>query len=139
MWITAAVLSAFFAGITAILAKCGIKKTDSDVATAIRTIVVLIFSFIMTFITGSISDIDKIGLKSFVFLVLSGIATGASWLCYYYAIQNAVVSVVVPIGKLSIIVSILFSYIVFKEKLSKKSFAGLCLMTVGTLVMAIFA
>jgi len=139
MWITAAVLSAFFAGITAILAKCGIKKTDSDVATAIRTIVVLIFSFIMTFITGSISDIDKIGLKSFVFLVLSGIATGASWLCYYYAIQNGVVSVVVPIDKLSIIVSILFSYIVFKEKLSKKSFAGLCLMTVGTLVMAIFA
>lgn len=120
MWITAAVLSAFFAGITAILAKCGIKKTDSDVATAIRTIVVLIFSFIMTFITGSISDIDKIGLKSFVFLVLSGIATGASWLCYYYAIQNGVVSVVVPIDKLSIIVSILFSYIVFKEKLSKK-------------------
>lgn len=139
MWITAAVLSAFFAGITAILAKCGIKKTDSNVATAIRTIVVLIFSFIMTFITGSISDIDKIGLKSFVFLVLSGIATGASWLCYYYAIQNGVVSVVVPIDKLSIIVSILFSYIVFKEKLSKKSFAGLCLMTVGTLVMAIFA
>ena len=139
MWITAAVLSAFFAGITAILAKCGIKKTDSDVATAIRTILVLIFSFIMTFITGSISDIDKIGLKSFVFLVLSGIATGASWLCYYYAIQNGVVSVVVPIDKLSIIVSILFSYIVFKEKLSKKSFAGLCLMTVGTLVMAIFA
>lgn len=139
MWITAAVLSAFFAGITAILAKCGIKKTDSNVATAIRTIVVLIFSFIMTFITGSISDIDKIGLKSFVFLVVSGIATGASWLCYYYAIQNGVVSVVVPIDKLSIIVSILFSYIVFKEKLSKKSFAGLCLMTVGTLVMAIFA
>lgn len=139
MWITAAVLSAFFAGITAILAKCGIKKTDSDVATAIRTIVVLIFSFIMTFITGSISDIDKIGLKSFVFLVLSGIATGASWLCYYYAIQNGVVSVVVPIDKLSIIISILFSYIVFKEKLSKKSFAGLCFMTVGTLVMAIFA
>ena len=138
MWITAAALSAFFAGITAILAKCGIKKTDSDVATAIRTIVVLIFSFIMTFITGSISDIDKIGLKSFVFLVLSGIATGASWLCYYYAIQNGVVCVVVPIDKLSIIVSILFSYIVFKEKLSKKSFAGLCLMTVGTLVMAIF-
>lgn len=115
MWITAAVLSAFFAGITAILAKCGIKKTDSNVATAIRTIVVLIFSFIMTFITGSISDIDKIGLKSFVFLVLSGIATGASWICYFKALSMGDVNKVVPIDKSSTVISVLLAIIIFHE------------------------
>lgn len=139
MWIAAAVLSAFFAGITSILAKCGIRKTDSDVATALRTIVVVIFSWIMVFIVGSADQITEISSGSFLFLILSGLATGASWLCYYYAIQNGIVSVVVPIDKLSILVSIAFSYFVFREKLTKKSFCGLGLMVAGTLLMAIFA
>ena len=139
MWLIMAVLSAVFAGLTSILAKCGIQKTDSDVATAIRTFVVLLFSVLMTFLVGSFRDIGAISAKSLLFLVLSGLATGASWLCYYYAIQNGVVSVVVPIDKLSILVSIAFSYFVFREKLTKKAALGLCLMVLGTLGMAIFA
>ena len=138
IWISAAILSAAFAGLTSILAKCGIKKTDSDLATAIRTIVVLIFSWIMVLVVGSQHTIAEIEPKAFIFLILSGIATGASWLCYYYAIQNGEVSVVVPVDKLSIIVTVIFSYFVFKEKLSKKAFAGLCLMVVGTLLMVFF-
>lgn len=106
-------------GVTTILAKCGIKKTDSDVATALRTVIVLIFSWVMVFIVGSINTITDIDTTSLVFLVLSGLATGASWLCYYYAIQNGIVSVVIPIDKMSILVSVAFSYIVFHEKLSK--------------------
>ena len=138
IWLTAAILSAFFAGLTSILAKCGIKKTDSDLATALRTIVVLIFSWIMVLVVGSLHTITKIEPKAFIFLILSGLATGASWLCCYYAIQNGDVSVVVPIDKLSIIVTVIFSYFVFKEKLSKKALAGLCLMVVGTLLMVFF-
>ena len=87
MWIAAAILSAFFAGITSILAKCGIKKTDSDVATALRTIVVVIFSWVMVLIVGSAGTITSIGVKSFIFLVLSGLATGASWICYFKALS----------------------------------------------------
>ena len=120
MWIGAAVLSAFFAGITAVLAKCGIRKTDSDVATALRTVVVLIFSWVMVFLVGSQKTIGEISGKSLVFLVLSGLATGASWLCYYYAIQNGTVSVVVPIDKMSILVTVVFSYLFLKEKSAKK-------------------
>ena len=138
IWISAAILSAVFAGLTSILAKCGIKKTDSDLATAIRTIVVLIFSWIMVLVVGSQHTIAEIEPKVFIFLILSGLATGASWLCYYYAIQNGEVSVVVPIDKLSIIVTVIFSYFVFKEKLSKKTFAGLCMTVVGTLLMVFF-
>lgn len=136
MWIGAAVLSAFFAGITAVLAKCGIRKTNSDVATALRTVVVLIFSWLMVFLVGSQKTIGEISGKSLVFLVLSGIATGASWLCYYYAIQNGTVSVVVPIDKMSILVTVVFSYLFLKEKISKKAAAGLVLMLAGTLLMA---
>ena len=136
MWIGAAVLSAFFAGITAVLAKCGIRKTDSDVATALRTVVVLIFSWVMVFLVGSQKTIGEISGKSLVFLVLSGLSTGASWLCYYYAIQNGTVSVVVPIDKMSILVTVVFSYMFLKEKISKKSAAGLVLMLAGTLLMA---
>ena len=136
MWIGAAVLSAFFAGITAVLAKCGIRKTDSDVATALRTVVVLIFSWVMVFLVGSQKTIGEISGKSLLFLVLSGIATGASWLCYYYAIQNGTVSVVVPIDKMSILVTVVFSYMFLKEKISKKAAAGLVLMLAGTLLMA---
>ena len=134
-----AVLSAVFAALTSILAKIGIEDVESNLATAVRTCVVLVMAWIIVFAKGKQKQIKAIDKKELLFICLSGIATGASWLCYYYAIQNGVVSVVVPIDKLSIIVSILFSYIVFKENLSKKSFAGLCLMTVGTLVMAIFA
>ena len=136
MWIGAAVLSAFFAGITAVLAKCGIRKTDSDVATALRTVVVLIFSWLMVFLVGSQKTIGEISGKSLVFLVLSGLATSASWLCYYYAIQNGTVSVVVPIDKMSILVTVVFSYMFLKEKISKKAAAGLVLMLAGTLLMA---
>ena len=139
MWMLFAVGSAFFAGLTSILAKCGIRNTDSNVATALRTIVVLIFSWAMVFIVGSQNTIWDLSLRTLVFLCLSGIATGASWLCYYYAIQNGVVSIVVPIDKLSIVVSIAFSYFVFQEKLSKKAFLGLFLIVIGTLAMAIFA
>lgn len=115
MWILAAVLSAFFAGITAILAKCGIKKTDSDVATAIRTVVVLLFAFLMTFITGSFKEINTISAKSLVFLVLSGLATGASWICYFKALSMGDVNKVVPIDKSSTIISVLLAVIIFNE------------------------
>ena len=136
MWIGAAVLSAFFAGITAVLAKCGIRKTDSDVATALRTVVVLAFSWGMVFLVGSQKTIGQISGKSLVFLVLSGLATSASWLCYYYAIQNGTVSVVVLIDKMSILVTVVFSYLFLKEKICKKAAAGLVLMLAGTLLMA---
>ena len=139
MWLVMAVLSAVFAGLTSVLAKCGIKKTDSDVATALRTVVVLAFSWIMVLIVGSYGSIVSIGAKSLLFLVLSGFATGASWLCYYYAIQNGVVSVVVPIDKMSVLIAVGFSFFVFKEKLSVKAVIGLGLMLAGTLAMAIWS
>lgn len=104
MWILSAFGSALFAGLTAILAKCGIRKTDSSVATAIRTIVVLAFSWLMVFIVGSQHTIGDISGKTLLFLVLSGLATGGSWLCYYKALQDGPASVVVPIDKLSILV-----------------------------------
>ena len=130
--------SAFFAGLRSILAKCGIRKTDSDLATALRTVVVLTFSWIMVFVVGSYASIAEISIAALIFLILSGLATGASWLCYYYAIQNGIVSVVVPIDKLSILVTVIFSYFVFKEKLLRKAFLGLSLMVAGTLLMTFF-
>ena len=133
MWLAASIGSALFAGLTAILAKCGIRRTDSDIATAIRTIVVLIFSWVMVFIVGSADQIAEITPRSLLFLILSGAATGASW------IQNGIVSVVVPIDKMSLLVTVIFSYFAFHEKLSKKAFFGLILMLVGTLAMAIFS
>ena len=123
MWIFFAFGSAFFVGITAILAKCGIRKTDSDVATAVRTIVVLIFAWIMVWIAGSAHDITALSAKTWVFLVLSGLATGASWLCYYKALQDGPASAVASIDKLSILVSIAFSFFVFKERLSQLQLA----------------
>lgn len=139
MWLFMAVLSALFAGLTSILAKCGIRKTDSDVATALRTIVVLVFSFVMVLIVGSAGSITDIAPRSLLFLILSGLATGASWICYYYAIGHGIVSVVVPIDKMSILVSVGFSFVVFKEKLSKRAMLGLMLMLSGTLMMALWA
>lgn len=137
-WIIYAVLSAVFAALTSILAKIGIENVDSNLATAIRTVVVLIMAWLIVLAKGKQNSIKSIDKKEFLFILFSGVATGASWLCYYYAIQNGIVSVVVPIDKLSILITVIFSYIVFKEKLTKKSFIGLCLMIIGTLVMTVF-
>ena len=137
MWILFAFGSALFAGLTAILAKCGIRNTDSNVATALRTGVVLVFSWLMVFMVGAQSGIRDISAKVLIFLILSGLSTGISWLCYYRALQTGPASVVVPIDKLSILVTIAFSYIVFHEKLSLKSGTGLLLIVVGTLALLI--
>ena len=137
-WMLYAVLAAVFAALTSILAKMGISGVESNLGTAIRTGVVLIIAWVIVFARGKQAQLKSIDKKELLFIGLSGIATGASWLCYYYAIQNGEVSVVVPIDKLSIIVTVIFSYFVFKEKLSKKAFAGLCLMVVGTLLMVFF-
>lgn len=115
MWILMAVLSAFFAGVTAILAKCGIKHTDSDVATALRTFVVLFFSWIMVYITGSFDTVTKIGIKSLLFLILSGLATGASWLCYFKALSVGDVNKVAPVDKSSTVLTVLLAIVLFKE------------------------
>ena len=138
MWIAFAFGSALFAGLTAILAKCGIKNTDSNVATALRTIVVLIFSWIMVFVVGAQNGITTLTGKTIVFLVLSGLSTGASWLCYYRALQTGPASVVVPIDKLSILVTIAFSYVVFHEKLTAKAGSGLVLIVAGTLLLLLW-
>ena len=137
-WMLYAVLAAVFAALTSILAKMGISGVESNLGTAIRTVVVLIMAWVIVFARGKQAQLKSIDKKELLFIGLSGIATGASWLCYYYAIQNGEVSVVVPIDKLSIIVTVIFSYFVFKEKLSKKAFAGLCLMVAGTLLMVFF-
>ena len=137
-WMIYAVLSAVFAALTAILAKVGISGVESNLGTAIRTGVVLVMAWIIVFAKGKQKEIKHIDKKELLFISLSGLATGASWLCYYYAIQNGIVSVVVPIDKLSILVTVVFSYFVFKEKLSKKALLGLCLMVTGTLLMAFF-
>ena len=129
--------SALFAGLTAILAKCGIRKTDSTVATAIRTIIVLLFSWAMVFIVGSQSQLAALDGRSLLFLVLSGLATGASWLCYFRALQDGPASVVVPVDKLSILVTVLFSFLVFHERLTRRSAIGLAAIVAGTLLMLI--
>ena len=132
-WLIYALGSAIFASLTSILGKVGIENIDSTLGTAIRTIVVLIMAWIDVFVSkkqNTIRDIDK---NSWIFLFLSGIATGGSWLCYYRALQMGPASIVVPIDKLSILVTIVFSYIVFKEKLNKKSALGLLLIVIGTL------
>lgn len=135
MWIMYATGSAFFAGITSILAKCGISKTDSDVATAIRTIVVLVFSWILVLLTRTISGITVISGKTLLFLVLSGIATGASWLCYFKALQIGDVNKVVPIDKSSTILTILLACIFFHEGLSLFKLVCVCLIGLGTTLM----
>ncbi len=137
-WMIYAVLSALFAALTSILAKIGISGVESNLGTAIRTGVVLLMAWIIVFVKGKQHQIKTLDKKEFVFIALSGIATGASWLFYYYAIQNGIVSVVVPIDKLSIVFTVAFSYFVFKEKLSRKAFAGLALMVAGTLLMVVF-
>lgn len=135
MWLLYAFLSALFAGLTSILAKCGIKKTDSGVATAIRTIVVLIFSWIMVFIVGAQGEIGSITMKTWIFLILSGLATGASWLCYFRALQIGDVNKVVPIDKSSTILSILLAVILFRESISIQKMIFVIMIAVGTFLM----
>lgn len=135
MWIIFAFGSALFAGITSILAKCGIKKTDSTVATAVRTIVVLIFSWLMVFVAGSQSQIGLISRKSWLFLVLSGISTGASWLCYFRALQSGDINKVVPIDKSSVILTILLAFIFLHEEISIPKVIGIVLIGTGTFLM----
>lgn len=132
-WILWATLSAVFAALTSVLGKVGFQNIDSNLGTAIRTFIVLIMSFLIVFIKQKQSYIKSVPKKELLFLCLSGIATGASWLCYYKALKDGLVSVVVPIDKLSILVTVVFSYFVFKEKLSKKSLFGLDLIVVGTI------
>lgn len=135
MWIFYAIGSAFFAGITAILAKCGIRETDSDVATAIRTIVVLLFSWLMVLITGTWTGITRIDGKTLLFLVLSGLATGASWLCYFHALQKGDINKVVPIDKSSTVLTILLALIFLHEGLTWGKAAAVILIGTGTLLM----
>lgn len=132
LWVAFAFGSAFFAGITAILAKIGIRDVDSTLATALRTVVILLFSWLMVFVVGSQGELRSISGETIAFLVLSGLSTGASWLCYFKALQDGPASVVVPIDKLSILVTIVFSSLVLKEHLSKKTFIGLVRILAGT-------
>ncbi len=134
-WLFYAVLSAVFASLTSILGKVGIEGVNSNLGTAVRTIVVLIMAWIVVFVTGKQNTIKEIDKKELGFICLSGLATGGSWLCYYKALQDGLASVVVPIDKLSIVVTIAFSYIVFHEKLSRKALLGLVLIIGGTLWM----
>lgn len=137
-YILYAIGSAVFAALTSILAKIGIEGIESNLGTAIRTAVVLATSWLVVIAKGKTAKLKELDGRELIFIALSGIATGASWLCYYYAIQNGVVSVVVPIDKMSLLITVGFSYVVFKERLSKKALFGLILMTVGTLTMAVF-
>ena len=137
-WLIFALLSAVFAAATSILAKIGIENVESNTATAIRTCVVLVMAFMIVICKRETKFIKDLKGKDIVFLILSGLATGASWLCYYFAIQQGQVSVVVPIDKLSILITVFFSLILFKENLSKKAWIGLALFTVGTILMAVF-
>ena len=135
MWIALAFLSALFAGLTAILAKCGIKHTDSTVATAIRTIIVLAFSWLMVFLVHSQSGLSSVDGKTAVFLILSGLATGASWLCYFKALQLGDVNKVVPIDKSSTVITIVLAAILLQEAISPANGIGAVLIAVGTLLM----
>lgn len=137
-WLLFALLSAIFAAGTSVLAKAGIDGVDSNVATAVRTCVVLVMAWLIVVFRKETGYVKQLKGKEVLFLVLSGIATGASWLCYYYAIQQGQVSVVVPIDKLSILVTVIFSLVVFKEKLSAKAWTGLFLLTAGAVLMAVF-
>ena len=135
MWMIFAVLSAVFAALTSILAKIGIEGVNSNLATAIRTIVVVIMAWGMVFLTHAQNGLAEISKKSWIFLILSGLATGASWLCYYTALRDGPAAAVAPIDKLSIAVSVVFSYVVFGEKLSARAFFGLLIFILGTMLM----
>lgn len=134
-WLIYALLSTFFAALTSILGKIGISGIDSNLGTAIRTIVVLVMAWVMVFVAGKQTQLAHIRPKSWIFLCISGVATGASWLCYYRALQDGPASVVLPIDKLSILVTLAFSRLVLKEKLSSRALCGLVLLTAGTLLL----
>lgn len=137
MWFILALLSAVFAALTSILAKVGIQNVDSTLATAVRTLVVVAMSWMMVFITNTQGGITEISRKSWIFLILSGLATGASWLCYYKAIQIGDVSKVVPIDKLSVIFTLVLAFVFLQEKFNAKSIIGCILIGAGTLLMAL--
>lgn len=137
LWALFAVLSAVFAALTSILAKIGIENVDSNLATAIRTVVVVAMSWLMVFITNAQSGLTNISKKSWIFLILSGLATGASWLCYYKAIQMGEVSKVVPIDKMSVVITLILAVVFLHEDFNAKSIIGAVLITIGTLVMVL--
>ena len=136
-WFFYAAGSAFFASLTAILGKVGISGVESNLGTAIRTCVVLVMAWLMVFVQGKQKEVRAIPRRELVFICLSGVATGASWLCYYRALQDGPASIVAPVDKLSVLVTVAFSYFVFGEKLSRKAAAGLALLTAGTVAMAL--
>ena len=137
MWLIFALLSAVFAAATSILAKIGIEGVNSNLATAIRTVVVVVMEWGMVFLTNAQGGIAQIGRKSWIFLILSGLATGASWLCYYRALQLGEVSKVVPIDKLSVVITLVLGFVLLHEQVSLKSLIGCILIGAGTLVMAL--
>ncbi|MDO4380063.1 MAG: EamA family transporter [Clostridia bacterium] len=137
MWWLYAVLSSVFAALTSILAKVGIENVNSNLATALRTVVVLAMSWLMVFVTNAQSGITEISKKSWIFLILSGLATGASWLCYYKALQIGEVSKVVPIDKMSVVLTLILAFVFLHEKFTPKSLVGCVLIAAGTLVMAL--
>lgn len=137
LWALFAVLSAVFAALTSILAKIGIENVGSNLATAVRTVVVVAMSWLMVFITNAQSGLTNISKKSWIFLILSGLATGASWLCYYKAIQMGEVSKVVPIDKMSVVITLILAVVFLHEDFNAKSIIGAVLITVGTLVMVL--
>ena len=137
MWMIFAVLSAVFAALTSILAKIGIDGVNSNLATAIRTIVVVVMAWGMVFLTHAQSGLAEISRKSWIFLILSGLATGASWLCYYKALQVGDVSKVVPIDKLSVVITLILAFVFLHEQITTKSFIGCILITAGTLIMVL--
>ena len=134
MWFIFAILSAIFAALTSILAKIGIEGVNSNLATAVRTIVVVLMAWFMVFITGNQNGIVDINKKSWIFLILSGLATGASWLCYYKALQLGEASKVVPIDKLSIVITIVLAFIFLGEQITLKTLIGCCLIVTGTFI-----
>lgn len=137
MWFILALLSAVFAALTSILAKVGIEGVNSNLATAIRTAVVLVMAWGMVFVTDAQNGISSISTKSWIFLVLSGLATGASWLCYYRALQIGEASKVVPIDKLSVVITLVMAFVFLHEKFTVKSLIGCILITLGTLIMVL--
>ena len=137
MWMILALLSALFAALTSILAKVGIEGVNSNLATAIRTVVVVVMAWGMVFVTNTQSGILEIGRKSWIFLILSGLATGASWLCYYRALQLGEASKVVPIDKLSVVITLVLAFVFLHEKFTPKSLIGCALIGAGTLLMVL--
>ena len=137
MWVVFAILSAVFAALTSILAKIGIDGVNSNLATAIRTVVVVLMAWGMVFLTHSQSGLQEIGKKSWIFLILSGLATGVSWLCYYKALQLGDASKVAPIDKMSVVITILLAFVFLHEEFTAKSLVGCILIGIGTLLMVI--